>query len=297
MLQEGFRPGVMERLGLGPDVCLAKNPKLVYGRVTGWGQYGPLSQAAGHDINYIAITGALHAMGRSDGPPPPPLNLVGDFGGGALYLAMGMIAALFEANRSGKGQVVDCAMTDGAASLMNIIYGLNSAGVWTDDRAANLLDGGAHFYDTYETADGKYVALGSIEPQFYAELRERAGLSEEVFDKQMEKSAWPDLKRRVAAVIKKKTRQEWCERMEGTDVCFGPVLTLEEAPKYPHNRERQTFVEVAGVIQPNVAPRFSGTPSEIQGPPPKIGADTTTALADWGLSSAEIGTLKDCGAI
>ena len=297
MLQEGFRPGVMERLGLGPDVCLARNPKLVYGRVTGWGQFGPLSQAAGHDINYIAITGALHAMGRSDGPPPPPLNLVGDFGGGALYLAMGMIAALFEANRSGKGQVVDCAMTDGAASLMNIIYGLNSSGIWTDDRAANLLDGGAHFYDTYETADGKYVALGSIEPQFYAELRERAGLSETVFDTQMDKSTWPDLKRRVAAVIKKKTRQEWCALMEGTDVCFAPVLTLEEAPKYPHNQERKTFVEIAGVIQPNVAPRFSGTPSEIQGPPPKIGGDTTTALADWGLSSADIGKLKDSGAI
>jgi alpha-methylacyl-CoA racemase len=297
MLQEGFRPGVMERLGLGPDVCLARNPKLVYGRVTGWGQDGPLAHAAGHDINYIAVTGALHAIGRSGGRPVPPLNLVGDFGGGGVYLAMGMIAALFEAQRSGKGQVVDCAMVDGAASLMNIIYGLKAGGLWTDERDANLLDGGAHFYDTYETADGKYVALGSIEPQFYAELRRIAGLTDPAFDAQMNRSAWPDLERRLAAVIKTKTRAEWCALMEGTDVCFAPVLTLEEAPRYPHNQARQTFVEVAGVIQPNVAPRFSGTPSEIQGPPPVIGAHTTEALADWGLSAKEIGSLEDAGAI
>jgi alpha-methylacyl-CoA racemase len=297
MLQEGFRPGVMERLGLGPEECLKRNPKLVYGRVTGWGQYGPLSQAAGHDINYIAITGALHAIGRPGERPVPPLNLVGDFGGGGLYLAMGMIAALFEAERSGKGQVVDCAMTDGAASLMNILYGLKAGGLWTDERGTNLLDGGAHFYDTYETADGKYIALGSIEPQFYAELRRLAGLAEAVYDPQMDRSVWPDLKRRIAAVIKAKTRAEWCSLMDGTDVCFAPVLTMEEAPQYPHNKARQTFVEVAGVVQPNVAPRFSGTPSEIQGPPPAVGAHTTEALADWGFSSKEIGGLKDAGAI
>jgi alpha-methylacyl-CoA racemase len=297
MLQEGFRPGVMERLGLGPEECLKRNPKLVYGRVTGWGQTGPLSQAAGHDINYIAVTGALHAIGRPGERPVPPLNLVGDFGGGGLYLAMGMIAALYEAERSGKGQVVDCAMTDGAASLMNIIYGLKAGGLWTDERGTNLLDGGAHFYDTYETADGKYIALGSIEPQFYAELRRLGGLADPVYDGQMNRSAWADLEQRVAAVIKTKTRDEWCALMEGTDVCFAPVLTMEEAPQYPHNQARQTFVEVAGVVQPNVAPRFSGTPSEIQGPPPAIGAHTAEALADWGFASKEIGELKDAGAI
>jgi alpha-methylacyl-CoA racemase len=297
MLQEGFRPGVMERLGLGPEECLKRNPKLVYGRVTGWGQTGPLSQAAGHDINYIAVTGALHAIGRPGERPVPPLNLVGDFGGGGLYLAMGMIAALYEAQRSGKGQVVDCAMTDGAASLMNILYGLKAGGLWTDERGTNLLDGGAHFYDTYETADGKYIALGSIEPQFYAELRRLAGLADAAYDPQMDRSAWPELERRIAAVIKTKTRAEWCTVMEGTDVCFAPVLTMEEAPNYHHNQARQTFVEVAGVVQPNVAPRFSGTPSEIQGPAPAIGAHTTEALADWGLSTKEIGALKDAGAI
>jgi alpha-methylacyl-CoA racemase len=297
MLQEGFRPGVMERLGLGPDECLARNRKLVYGRVTGWGQYGPLSQAAGHDINYIAITGALHAIGRRGERPVPPLNLVGDFGGGAVYLAMGMVAALFDAQRSGKGQVVDCAMTDGAASLMSMIYGFKAAGIWTDERGVNMLDGGAHFYDTYETADGKYIALGSIEPQFYAELRERAGLSDAVFDQQHDRSSWPELKQKIAALIKTKTRDEWCRIMENTDVCFGPVLTMEEAPQHPHNRARETFVEIAGVMQPNVAPRFLGTPSQVQGPPPKIGAHTEEALADWGFSAGEIRDLKAGGVI
>jgi len=297
MLQEGFRPGVMERLGLGPDVCLARNPKLVYGRITGWGQYGPLAQAAGHDINYIAITGALHAIGRKGERPVPPLNLVGDFGGGGVYLAMGMIAALFEAQRSGKGQVVDAAMTDGAASLMSMIYGFKAAGIWEDKAGVNLLDGGAHFYDTYETKDGKYVALGSIEPQFYAELRERAGLREEIWDRQHDRSAWPELKEKIAAVFKTKTRDEWSAIMENTDVCFGPVLTMEEAPNHPHNKARETFVTVDGVIQPNVAPRFSRTPSAVQGPPPEIGAHTTEALADWGLSPKHIETLKSAGAI
>ena len=297
MLQEGFRPGVMERLGLGPDVCLKRNPKLVYGRITGWGQYGPLAQAAGHDINYIAITGALHAIARKGERPVPPLNLVGDFGGGGVYLAMGMIAALFEAQRSGKGQVVDAAMTDGAASLMSMIYGFKAAGIWEDKAGVNLLDGGAHFYDTYETKDGKYIALGSIEPQFYAELRERAGLKEDVWNPQHDRSAWPDLKEKLAAIIKQKTRDEWCAIMENTDVCFGPVLSLEEAPEHPHNKARETFIEVDGVIQPNVAPRFSRTPSAVQGGPPEIGAHTNEALGDWGLSSAEIDALKVAGAI
>jgi alpha-methylacyl-CoA racemase len=297
MLQEGFRPGVMERLGLGPDDCFKRNPKIVYGRVTGWGQTGPLSQAAGHDINYIAVTGALHAIGRKGERPVPPLNLVGDFGGGAIYLAMGMVAALFEAQRSGKGQVVDCAMTDGAASLMSMIYGFKAAGIWTDERGVNLLDGGAHFYDTYETADGKYIALGSIEPQFYAELRERAGLAASEYDKQHDRSSWPELKQNIAAVIKTKTRDQWCALMENTDVCFAPVLTMEEAPHHPHNQARETFVEIAGVMQPNVAPRFSGTPSAVQGPPPTIGANTQEALADWGFAADEIRGLKSTGAI
>jgi len=227
----------------------------------------------------------------------PPLNLVGDFGGGAVYLAMGMVAALFHAQRSGKGQVVDCAMTDGAASLMSMIYGFKAAGIWTDERGVNMLDGGAHFYDTYDTADGKYVALGSIEPQFYAELRERAGLSDAVFDKQHDRSSWPDLKQKIAAVIKTKTRDEWCRLMENTDVCFGPVLTMEEAPQHPHNRARETFVEIAGVVQPNVAPRFVGTPSAVQGPPPKIGANTEEALGDWGFSAGELRDLKSAGVI
>src|ERR1043166_1296164 len=239
MLQEGFRPGVMERLGLGPDDCLERNPKLVYGRVTGWGQYGPLSQAAGHDINYIAITGALHAIGRKGERPVPPINLIGDFGGGGVYLAMGMVAALFEAERSGKGQVVDAAMTDGAASLMSMIYGFKAAGIWEDERGVNMLDGGAHFYDTYETADGKYIALGSIAPQFYAELAERAGLAASEYDKQHDRSSWPELKQKIAAVIKTKTRDQWCALMENTDVCFAPVLTMEEAPHHPHNQARE----------------------------------------------------------
>ena len=297
MLQEGFRPGVMERLGLGPDVCLKRNPKLVYARITGWGQYGPLSQAAGHDINYIAITGALHAIGRKGERPVPPLNLVGDFGGGGLYLALGMVAALFEAQRSGKGQVVDAAMTDGAASLMGMIYGFKATGFWRDEREVNMLDGGAPFYDTYETKDGKYVAVGSIEPQFYAELRERAGLKDAIWDRQNDREIWPELKQKIAAVFKTKTRDEWSKIMENTDVCFGPVLSMEEAPKHPHNRARQTFIEVDGVIQPNVAPRFSRTPSEVQGPPPRIGQHTTEALRDWGLSASQIEALARAGAI
>lgn len=297
MLQEGFRPGVMERLGLGPDVCLKRNPKLVYGRMTGWGQYGSLAQAAGHDINYISLTGALHAIGRPGEKPVPPLNLVGDFGGGALYLALGMVSALTSARTTGKGQVVDCAMTDGSASLMSMFFGFTASGMWQPEKGTNMLDGGAHFYDTYETSDGKWISIGSIEPQFYALLREKAGLSDELWDAQMDRSKWPEMKEKLEAVFKTKTRDEWCALMEGTDICFAPVLGLDEAMDHPHNKERQTIVEIDGVQQPNVAPRFSGTPSEIQGPPPSVGAHNDEALSDWGFSSDEIAALKSADAL
>ena len=255
---EGFRPGVMERLGLGPDVALKRNPKLVYGRMTGWGQTGPWAQAAGHDMNYIAITGALHAIGTGDNPVPP-LNLVGDFGGGALYLAFGLLAGVIQARETGKGQVVDCAMSDGAASLMAMFYGMKGAGIWKDERRTNLLDGGAHFYDTYQCSDGKWVSIGSIEPQFYALLLEKTGINDPEFQKQHDRSAWPELRQKLANVIAQKTRDEWTEIMGGTDVCFAPILDLDEAPKHPHNAARETFVEVSGVVQPAPAPRCSAS--------------------------------------
>jgi alpha-methylacyl-CoA racemase len=283
---EGFRPGVMERLGLGPDVALARNPKLVYGRMTGWGQFGPYAQAAGHDINYIALTGALHAIGPAE-KPVPPLNLVGDFGGGALYLAFGLLAGVIHARATGQGQVIDCAMTDGAASLMSMFYGMSASGMWADARQANLLDGAAQFYDTYECADGKWISLGSIEPQFYALLLEKAGLSDPALLAQMNRAEWPALKAQVAAAIKAKTQDEWCEIMDATDVCFAPVLSLAEAPKHPHNAARKTFVEVAGVTQPAPAPRFSATPGAITGPPPAIGAHTAEVLAEWGVAQPQ----------
>jgi len=293
---EGFRPGVMERLGLGPDVALKRNPKLVYGRMTGWGQTGPYANAAGHDMNYIAITGALHAIGTKD-KPIPPLNLVGDFGGGALYLAFGLLAAVIEARTSGKGQVIDCAMSDGAASLMAMFYGFKAAGIWKEERRANMLDGGAHFYDTYPCADGKWVSIGSIEPQFYALLLEKTGIKDEAFAHQHNRTHWPELHDKLAAVIATKTRDEWTQIMGGTDVCFAPVLDLDEAPGHPHNAARKTFVEVAGVTQPAPAPRFSATPGAIQGPPPPIGAHDREALADWGFSKADIDALAKSGAL
>ena len=280
---EGFRPGVMERLGLGPDVALKRNPKLVYGRMTGWGQFGPYAQAAGHDINYIALTGALHAVGTAD-KPVPPLNLVGDFGGGALYLAFGLLAGVIHARASGQGQVIDCAMTDGAASLMSMFYGMTAAGVWTGDRRANMLDGGAPFYDTYECSCGRFISLGSIEPQFYALLLEKAGLSDPAMQAQMNRADWPSMKAKVASAIKSKSRDEWCAIMDATDVCFAPVLGIDEAPAHPHNAARKTFVELDGVTQPAPAPRFSATPGVIQGPPPSIGAHTADVLADWGVA-------------
>ncbi|MAI89384.1 CaiB/BaiF CoA-transferase family protein [Ponticaulis sp.] len=282
-LIEGLRPGVMERLGLGPDTALKRNPKLVYGRMTGWGQFGPFAKAAGHDLNYIALTGALGAMGRNGKPPAPPLNLVGDYGGGALYLAFGICAALLHARATGQGQVIDCAMTDGAASLASMFYGMRSAGIWSDNREDNLLDGGAHFYDTYECADGLYVSIGSIEPQFYALLLEKAELKDEQFKEQMNKKAWPELKAKLSEVLRQKTRAEWCSIMEGTDICFAPVLSLAEAPKHPHNVERKTFIEIDGVVQPAPAPRFSVTPGEVQRPPAGSGEHTAEVLEDWGV--------------
>jgi alpha-methylacyl-CoA racemase len=293
---EGFRPGVMERLGLGPEVALKRNPKLVYGRMTGWGQFGPYAQAAGHDMNYIAITGALHAIGTKD-KPIPPLNLVGDFGGGALYLAFGLLAGVIQARSTGKGQVIDCAMSDGAASLMAMFYGFKASGMWKEERRANLLDGGAHFYDTYQCKDGKWVSIGSIEPQFYALLLEKTGIKDPAFGAQMDRAQWDSLRDKLAAAIATKTRDEWDEIMGGTDVCFAPVLDLDEAPKHAHNVARKTFVEVAGVIQPAPAPRFSETPGAIQGPPPAIGAHDVEALGDWGFSKSDIEALQASGAL
>ena len=293
---EGFRPGVMERLGLGPDVALKRNPKLVYGRMTGWGQFGPYAQAAGHDMNYIAITGALHAIGTKD-KPVPPLNLVGDFGGGALYLAFGILAGVIQARETGKGQVIDCAMSDGAASLMAMFYGFKAGGSWTEERRSNLLDGGAHFYDTYQCADGKWISIGSIEPQFYALLLEKTGITDPAFAAQMNRGEWDNLRAKLAEVIATKTQSQWCEIMDGTDVCFAPVLDLDEAPKHKHNVARQTFVELGGVVQPAPAPRFSETPGAIQGPPPAIGAHDVEALSDWGFSKYAIDALKSAGAL
>ncbi len=296
-LIEGFRPGVTERLGLGPDACLARNPRLVDGRMTGWGQTGPLSQAAGHDWNYIAITGALHAIGRRGEAPVPPLNLVGDFGGGALYLALGIVSAMLEASRSGKGQVVDAAITDGAASLLMLFYGLLGAGGWIDERGANILDTGAPFGEIYETKDGKHVSVLALEPKFYAELVSRMGLDASTLPSQHDRGAWPEMKRRFAETFRTKTRDEWCAILEGTDACFAPVLSLREAPHHPHNVARKTFVEIDGIPQPAPAPRFSRTPSAIQGPPAAAGQHTDAALRDWGFSADDVARLRAAGAI
>jgi alpha-methylacyl-CoA racemase len=264
--------------------------------MTGWGQTGPYAKAAGHDMNYIAITGALHAIGTTD-KPVPPLNLVGDFGGGALYLAFGLLAGVIHARSTGQGQVIDCAMSDGAASLMAMFYGFKAAGMWGEGRRSNMLDGGAHFYDTYECSDGKWISIGSIEPQFYLLLLEKTGITDPQFQHQMSREEWPQLREKLAAVIKTKTQAQWCAIMDATDVCFAPVLTMDEAPSHPHNAARQTFVEVAGVTQPAPAPRFSATPGAIQGPPPKIGGHNDEALADWGFSASAIDALKASGAL
>ncbi len=296
-LIEGFRPRVMERLGLGPDVCFERNPKLIYGRMTGWGQTGMLAHAAGHDINYIALTGALHSIGRRGEGPLPPLNLIGDFGGGGLLLAFGIVCGIIEARASGRGQVIDAAMTDGSALLMAMMYGLKSARRWSNERGTNMLDSGAHFYDVYQCADEKWVAIGSIEPQFYRLLLEKTGIEDTDFQSQMDASLWPRLKEKLALLIKTKTRDEWCELMEGSDVCFAPVLDMDEAPRHSHNRERSTFIEIDGVTQPAPAPRFSRTSPETPTPPDRVGQHTQEVLSEWGLSASEIEELKSKGAI
>lgn len=296
-LIEGFRPGVAERLGIGPDDCMARNPKLVYGRMTGWGQTGPLANTAGHDMNYISLSGALHAIGRAGEKPVPPLNLVGDFGGGGMFLAFGVMCAIWEASRSGKGQVVDVSMVEGSAALMHMMYSFKAMGVWEDERESNMLDGAAHYYDTYETSDGKYVSIGSIEPQFYALLIELAGLDKETFAPQNDRSQWPVLKDKLAAVIKTKTRDEWCDIMEGTDVCFAPVLSMSEAPNHPQNRARESFIEVGGVVQHAPAPKFSRTAPAKPQVPSAAGSDTDAILKSAGYSDSELAALRASGAL
>ena len=294
---EGFRPGVMERLGLGPDVCLARNPKLVYGRMTGWGQEGPMAQAAGHDINYIALAGALEPIGRKGEKPTPPLNLVGDFGGGGMLLAFGIAAALVERASSGKGQVVDAAMVDGAATLMGMFHSMAAMGVWSEERGTKPLDTGAQFYDTFETSDGKYISLGSIEPQCYAELIEKLELTNEELPAQMDKSGWPVLKERFEGIFKTKTRDEWCELMEGSDVCFAPVLAMSEAADHPHIKHRKTFVEANGMVQPAPSPRFSRSVPELDLPPAHAGQHTDDVLESFGFVAAEISALRDAKSV
>ncbi|MGV6872785.1 CaiB/BaiF CoA transferase family protein [Pseudochelatococcus sp. B33] len=296
-LIEGFRPGVMERLGLGPETALARNPRLVYGRMTGWGQTGPLAKTAGHDINYTALSGALNAIGTEAGGPVVPLNLVADFGGGGMFLAFGVVCALLEAGRSGKGQVVDAAMVDGAAVLSAMLIGMQKAGSWSGGRGANLLDGGAHYYGVYRCADGRWLAVGAMEPQFYRAFLERAGLPFDDFADQHNEALWPVYREKIAARIGEKTRDEWAAIYDGTDCCVTPVLDWEEAADHPHYRARGTFVEVAGVTQPAPAPRFSRTPGEIAGPPEAPAEDAAAVLAGWGLDTARIAALREAGAI
>ena len=296
VLVEGFRPGVAERLGIGPDECWARNARLVYGRMTGWGQQGPLAEAAGHDVDYIALAGALWPIGRAGQPPVPPLNLVGDFGGGGLVLAFGVLAAVLEARQSGQGQVVDAAMVDGAAALMTMTYAFAARGLWRQERGVNLLDTGAHFYEVYETADGGWFAVGAIEPKFYAELLRGLGLAGEPLPDQMDRAHWPGMKERFAAVFRTRTRAEWAAVFQGTDACAAPVLSPWEAPDHPHNAARGTFVEVDGVVQPGPAPRFSRTPS-VAGRPSPPGADTDRALAAWGVDPGTIASLRTGGVL
>lgn len=296
-LMEGFRPGVAERLGLGPDICLDRNPRLVYGRMTGWGQSGPMSATAGHDIDYIALAGALEPIGRVGERPMPPLNLVGDFGGGGMLLAYGMLAAILSARRTGEGQVVDAAMVDGAASLMTMTYTLRTAGMWNGPRGTNLLDTGSHFYEVYETSDGGFIGVGAIESQFYAELIRLLGLSDVELPAQMDRDAWPSMKARFATIFASKTRTEWETIFAGSDACVAPVLSPSEAQEHPHNVHRGTFTEVAGTVQPAPSPRFLGTPGSIRRPPPNPGQHGDEALDDWGLHAGEITKLRESGAI
>ncbi len=291
-LIEGFRPGVMERLGLGPDACLAVNPRLVYGRVTGFGQKGPLAERAGHDIDYIALAGVLGSIGEKGGPPVPPLNLVGDFGGGGMFLAFGILAARISALHTGIGQVVDAAMVDGAAYLLAPILGLHSAGLWRDERGTNLLDGSTPWYGVYATSDGRYMAVGAIEHRFYDELIDKLGLAGEPLPGQHDRSGWPVLRERFSAVFSSRTAAEWEEIFSGSDACVVPVLSLGDAPRHPHNRARETFIERNGVTEPAPAPRFDRTPATAGHPPRPLGADTDAVLADWGFSAEEIEELR-----
>jgi alpha-methylacyl-CoA racemase len=296
-LIEGFRPGVTERLGLGPDACLARNPRLVYGRMTGWGQDGPYALAAGHDINYIALAGALAHIGREGGKPTPPINLVGDFGGGAMFLAFGIVCGVLEARQSGVGQVVDAAMVDGSAVLMTMMWGLKAIGFWEETLGVNVLDTGAPFYDTYETKDGKFVSIGALEPQFYAELIQRLGLDGEDLPHQMDRSGWPVLRKRFTELFKSRTRDEWSEVLEGSDACFAPVLTMSEAEEHPHIRARETIIERDGVTQPRPAPRFSRTAPEVRRAAPWPGQHTDEALGEWGFGADEVAALREAGAL
>lgn len=294
VLIEGFRPGVAEKLGLGPAACQARNPRLVYGRMTGWGQSGPLAQAAGHDINYVALSGALHAIGTAE-QPLPPLNLVGDYGGGGMLLALGVLAAQAHAQRSGQGQVVDAAMTDGAALLMAAQYGLMAKGFWKDARQSNFLDGSAHFYGTYACLDGKHVAVGAIEPQFYQRLLQLCGITDPAFQQQWDEDQWPALRQRLADLFRTRTRAQWCELLEGSDACFAPVLSMSEAATHPHNAARATFVTDGGVLQPAPAPRFDRTPTALPPRAPSAGEHTTHVLQQAGYSATEVQALIDAG--
>ena len=292
-----FRPGVTERLGVGPDACLARNPRLIYGRLTGWGQDGPYAQAAGHDIDYLALAGALEPLGRAGQPPTPPINVLGDFAGGGMLLAYGIVCAAFERATSGKGQVVDAAMVDGAALMLTPFYGARASGFW-GPRGTNALDTGAHFYEVYETADGGWLAVGAIEPQFYAELLARIGLDhDDTVADQHDRQRWPEMKARLAAVFRSRTRDEWCRLLEHTDACVAPVLTPLEAPTHPHALARRAFLDLAGVPQPAPAPRFSRTPAAVAGPPTHAGEDTEAALSAWGFTSEEVGALRTAGAV
>jgi alpha-methylacyl-CoA racemase len=293
VLIEGFRPGVMERLGVGPAVCLERNAKLVYGRITGWGQTGPLAHAAGHDINYLALSGMLQAMGRADSPPAPPLNLVGDFGGGAMMLAFGVLCALLETKKSGKGQVIDAAMVEGSALLGAMIYGFKAFGSWSDQREANLLDGGAHFYDTYACADGKFISIGAIEPAFYTQLLRLCEITDTDFNDQMDVNRWPALGAKLAALFKSKSQQAWCNLLEGSDVCFAPVLEMSEAALHPHNQARGTFIEVDGVTQPAPAPQFSRSLPEVLCAPASPGQHSEAILNDWNIPENMITRLRE----
>lgn len=293
---EGFRPGVTERMGLGPDDCLRRNPRLIYGRMTGWGQYGPYADAPGHDINYMALSGALSVWGRRGEAPMPPA-LVGDFGGGGLVLAFGIACALFEARASGEGQVVDASIVDGSSLLVALVYGLSASGSWSPARGTNVVDTGSHFYDVYETADGQYISLGAVEPQFYAELRRLLGLDGPEWDGQLDREKWPSLKKQLSALIRTRTRADWDSMFAGTDVCYAPVLSLREAPAHPHNIARGSFVDVEGVVQPGPAPRFSRTPGAIQRPPTERGADTDEVLSIIGCGEADLDRLRTAGVI